>query len=383
MIMIDLQKVPKNPGCYLFQDSKKNIIYIGKAKDLKKRVSSYFNKNHEDNKTKILVSQIKYMEFIVTDTESEALILENNLIKKYTPKYNIDLKDSKRYAYLEITDEKYPRLIIARKRKNTGKYYGPFVSAQKRDYIKEHITKTFRLRTCRKVPKKECLRYHIGLCDAPCTNKVSQKDYNIEVKQAEMVLSGNINQTINLLKKRMVQYSKDSEFEKAIAKREQINSIEWLKEKQKMERNRKYDEDIINFIQKNNKIYLILFNIHKGTLENKQSYVFDYEKEYLESFLMQYYNDHEIPKEIILPIRISDALKEVFTKKTKQKINFTIPQKGEKKKLLELVKKNIEIEFFKEEESLLDLKNKLRLQEIPSIIECFDISHISGTSPVA
>ncbi|MBT4824383.1 excinuclease ABC subunit C [Candidatus Woesearchaeota archaeon] len=379
--MIDITKVPTNPGCYLFLDSKRNIIYIGKAKNLKKRVNSYFQKKHEDKKTIMLVSQIKNIEFIVTDNETEALILENNLIKKHEPKYNIDLKDSKRYAYIEITDENFPRLILARKRNNKGDYYGPFVSAAKRDIIMDLLIKKFKLRTCIKLPKKECLRYHIGLCDAPCTKKISKYEYNENIKAVKMVFSGKINDTLVLLKDKMKKYADKNEYERAIDIRTQIESIKWLKEKQKMERQRKYNEDIINFVKKGSKMYLILFNVYKGILENKQSFVFNYDDNCFEEFLLQYYSDKEVPKEIILPKEVSSPLQTVLSKK--KKITFTIPKRGEKKLLLNLVRKNIEILFFKEEDALIELKKELRLTEIPNVIECFDVSHLSGTNTVA
>ena len=209
--MIDLLNVSNNPGCYIFKDSKNNIIYIGKAKDLKKRVGSYFHKKHDDKKTLMLVSQIRDVEFIVTDTEAEALILENNLIKKHTPKYNIDLKDSKRYAYLKIADEDFPRLMIARQRKDKGNYYGPFVSAQNRSLVKELLVKNFKLRTCKRFLKKECLRYHIGLCNAPCAQKISKEEYHEKIKAVEMVLAGKITETVRVLKDKMDQYSKNKE----------------------------------------------------------------------------------------------------------------------------------------------------------------------------
>jgi excinuclease ABC subunit C len=152
--MIDLKNIPNSPGCYIYKNSLGNIIYIGKAKNLKKRVSSYFQNKQHDPKTQMLVKSIESVDFIATDNEIEALVLENNLIKKNKPKYNIDLKDSKRYAYVLITKEDYPRLVIARNRKQKGTYFGPFVSGKERDYVLEYLTKTFRLRTCRKFPKK-------------------------------------------------------------------------------------------------------------------------------------------------------------------------------------------------------------------------------------
>src|SRR4030042_3892958 len=161
--MIDCKKLPTNPGCYLFKDSQQHIIYVGKANNIKKRVQSYFQNKSLDPKTRALITKIVSVDYIVTDTNIEALILENTLIKKHQPKYNINLKDAKTYAYILITDDEYPRLLIARQKNEPGKYYGPFVSAQERDYVLWLLQKTFSLRTCKKLPKKPCLRYHIQL----------------------------------------------------------------------------------------------------------------------------------------------------------------------------------------------------------------------------
>ena len=165
--MIDLSTIPNNPGCYLFKDKTDKIIYIGKAKILRKRVKSYFQKTDLDPKTLALVDKIDGLDFIVTDNEVEALVLENNLIKKHQPKYNIDLKDSRKYAYIELTKEDYPRLLIARNCRGTGKFFGPFVNAAARNYIMQVLRKTYQIRTCKRLPKRACLRYHINLCRAP------------------------------------------------------------------------------------------------------------------------------------------------------------------------------------------------------------------------
>jgi len=195
-----------------------------------------------------------------------------------------------------------------------------------------------------------------------------------------MVLCGKISEVLSNLGKKMKEYSKHKEFEKAIEIRAQINAIEWLKEKQKVQRDKKYGEDVINFVVKDDKMYLILFNVNKGILENKQSYVFDYDPNSFEEFLLQYYAQKDVPKELIVSIDISSSLKKVLS--GKKKVVFTVPKIGDKKKLLDLVKKNIELLFFKQEEALVDLKKELRLMRIPSVIECFDISHLSGTFTV-
>jgi excinuclease ABC subunit C len=379
---MNLDKIPNKPGCYLFKDSFKKIIYIGKAKNLKKRVSNYFREKTHDSKTRALVKQIKDIDFIVTNNEIEALILENNLIKKNMPKYNINLKDSKRYAYIRVTNEEYPRIILARKRDDKGKYYGPFTSAEKRDYVLYLLNRTFKLRTCKKLPKRACLKKHIGLCVAPCI-KPDKKDYMRRVSMAEKILKGKIKELVQNLKKKMKNYSNKQEFEKALELKNQIQAIKYLEERQNVERQKKYDEDIINFIIDKEKIYLYVFNIYKGTLENKQEFIFDRTENFLEEFLVQYYSEEKIPKEIVLPKKISPEVIRFLERKRKRKVQINIPKKGEKKDLLKLVKRNIEISFFSETSVLEKLQKRINLQELPVVIECFDISHLSGTSTVA
>jgi excinuclease ABC subunit C len=380
--MIDLKNIPESPGCYLFMDKEGRIIYIGKAKNLKKRVSSYFQKKSFDTKTEILIGKIKDVSFIATNNEVEALILENNLIKKNTPKYNINLKDSKRYAYIELTREKFPRLVIARKRVSSGKYFGPFVSGTDRNYVRELIIKTFKIRTCKKFPKKPCLRYHINLCSAPCVGLITETNYDSDVRSAVMVLRGHNSELISELKNKMNDSSEKKDYEKAIARRNQIQAVKWLSEKQTMERQKKYDEDIINFIVKESRVYLILFNLYKGMLENKQEFDFLFNENFFEEFLVQYYSDNPVPKELILPKLVDESIGHFLKERRKNNVIITVPKIGEKKNLLELVGKNIELTFFGDMTKLDDLRAKLKLNENPNVIECFDISHLSGTSTV-
>ncbi len=383
VINMDKNSLPHQPGCYLFKDNKGIIIYIGKAKNLKKRVSSYFQKSHDDAKTKQLVSRIKSYEIFITNSEVEALILENNLIKKHMPKYNINLKDSKRYAYITIQEEKFPRLLIARKRLGKGKFFGPFTSGQTRDYVLEVLKRAFKLRTCNKFPKKECLRYHIKLCDAPCTNKISEKEYDENIKHIELILKGNISEIIKKLKINMKKASDNLQFERALDLRNKLQAIKWLQEKQTMERNKIINEDVINYIIKDGIVNLSLLNIAKGIVINKQSFEFDYTEDFLEEFIRRYYEDNKIPKEIILTKKISESTIKYIEQLRKTKVKITIPKIGEKKTLLKIIIKNIEIEQFKGQEGLNELKKVLKLQEEPKIIECFDISHLGGTSTVA
>ena len=382
MSKINLATIPPSPGCYLYKNNKNQIIYVGKAKDLKKRVSQYFNSQEKDPKTQALIANIESVEFILTNTEVEALILENNLIKKYNPKYNIDLRDSKRYAYIKITNELFPRLLIARKKDTDEEYFGPFTSGEKRDYILQTLIRAFKIRTCKKLPKKACLRFSLGLCDAPCINDISKEKYDNNVKLVKSALNGNTKELVRELKQQMKEASKRTDFERAIELRNQVQALEYLEERQNMQRIKEYDEDIINYLIKDNVVYLLLFKIYKGTLENKEEFVFDYQDNFIEEFLMQYYSDNKIPKEIILPKEISDSLKKYLEIKRKSKVIITIPKQGEKKELSDLVIKNIELNFFENINKLMQLKEKLNLETIPSVIECFDISHLSGTSTV-
>ncbi len=380
---MNLNNIPTDPGCYLFYNKKDEIIYIGKAKHLKKRVSSYFQKKDLDTKTKHLVKNIFRAEYFITSNEREALILENTLIKKHNPKYNIDLKDSKRYAFIKLSKDKYPRFSIARNRTGEGTFFGPFVLGMQRDQILSVINRTFKLITCKKFPKKPCLRFHLNSCSAPCINKIGESEYNIGVRRATMVLKGNISELINGLTKEMKDASSDMNFEWALDLRNQISSLKALQTRQNMEREKKYDEDIINFIIDKEKVFLILFNIYKGVLENRQVFEFEKTELFFEEFLIKYYTDNPIPKEIIIPQLPDPIIIDYINKIKKSKVLFKVPQKGEKAALLKLVHKNIETTYFGNIKKLEDLKEKIYLQKTPNIIECFDISHIAGTSTVA
>jgi excinuclease ABC subunit C len=381
--MIDLAHVPTNPGCYLFKDASGSIIYIGKAKNLSKRVKSYFQNKDHGLKTAALVSHIASVETMVTTSEYEALVLENNLIKKHKPKYNIDLRDSRRYAYLVLTDEEYPRLLLARTREQSGEYFGPFVSGVNRDYILESLQKTFKIRTCTVLPKKACIRYALNLCDAPCIGNISHQEYLANVDLVRMVLKGKTQYLVKILDTRMRQLSADRNYEGALKVRNQILAVKALGERQHVERDKQYNEDILHYLVHEGQVYLMLFNTRAGILENKQDFEFPYTEDFLEEFLMQYYGEHDLPKELIVPEKVSPQLLEYFQKQQGKKLVLTIPRKGEKKQLLDLVKKNIEISLFGDVKKLEELQQKLELGELPVVIECFDISHLSGTSTVA
>ena len=380
--MLDTLKLPNEPGCYLFKDKNEKIIYVGKAKNLKKRVKQYSQKNDLDPKTKSMLNFVTTLDFVATDNEVEAIILEDTLIKKHQPKYNIRMKDAKSHSYILVTSDKFPIAQIARRKDLKGKYYGPFISALERDYILQFIKKTFLLRTCNRLPKKPCLRHHINLCSAPCIGLISEKDYNGNIENVRMILTGHVNKLLKKLKQDMKKSSDEKDFENALLLRNQITAIEHLNERQNMLRQKKYNEDIINYEIKDEKVYLMLFNIYKGTLHNKEEFVFDFNWDFLEEFIIQYYSERPVPKELIVPKKMSESIKTYLEKKKKSIVKISKPEKGEKKQLLRLVQKNIEISFFSDINKVEVLKTKLNLNELPNVIECFDISHLSGTSTV-
>lgn len=380
--MFDVATLPTNPGCYLFRDAAKKIIYVGKAKNLRKRVSSYFQKKDLDPKTRCLINSFDSVEFFITDTEVEALILENTLIKKHQPKYNINLKDAKTYAYIRLTDEAFPRLCIARQKQGDGKYFGPFVSALERDHVLQFLTRTFALRTCRKLPKKSCLRFHLQLCAGPCIGGISKEEYDLKIRNARFILSGKSAELLKELKQEMSRQSQQLDFENALVLRNQMTAIQHLQERQKMQQQHSFDEDIINFLVRDETVYLMLFNIYQGALSTKNEFVFGVTPDFFEEFIVQYYSENPIPSEVIVPQRLPDSLIAFLSHKRKKKVRIVVPQKAAKKQLLDLVCKNIEITFFGDVSKVEELQRQLNLQEPPSVIECFDISHLSGTSMV-
>ncbi len=381
--MVEVAALPTNPGCYLFRDRENTIIYVGKAKNIRKRVSTYFQRPSMDPKTTVLIQNIASVDYIVTNSEVEAFLLENTLIKRHQPKYNINLKDAKSYAFIQVTDEPFPRLLVARgKPTGPGRFYGPFVSGQERDYVQQFLNRTLALRTCRKLPKRACLRYHLHLCDAPCIGCITPDDYGKKIQYAQLILSGKTQELLKHLEHEMREYSKSQEFEKALLVRNQREAIAHLQERQTMQRQIPYNEDVVNYLVRNNTVYLMLFNVYKGTLSQKNEFVFDASPDFLEEFLVQYYAENPVPAEVIVPTKTTESIAAYLAAKRNKKATVLVPQKGPKKQLVDLVLKNIEITFFGDLNKVEELKARLQLQDAPLIIECFDISHLSGTSTV-
>ncbi|NMB78390.1 MAG: excinuclease ABC subunit C [Methanomicrobiales archaeon] len=381
--MIDLASLPHSPGCYLYHDETGTIIYVGKAKDLKKRVTSYFQKKDHDTKTRNLVAAIASLDVVVTNTETEALLLENNLIKKHQPKYNIDLKDAKRFAYIELTKEPFPRIGIARRTaKDDATYFGPFVSAAGRDDVIRVIKRIFLLRSCKKLPKRACLRYHMQTCSAPCVGAITKEDYQQSVDKAAALLRGKGSELVAALKTEMADLSARLEFEKALTLRNQIAAIERLSERQHVERPRETDQDVIGYTISGDHVYLLVFSVEKGLLINKQEYSFENREGFFDEFLVLYYADRTPPSELIVPHDVDEALAGYLSEKKGRSVQVTVPKIGEKKKLLDLVGKNLDHTFLKHELKVNDLQAALDLPDPPLVIECFDISHLSGTAMV-
>jgi len=368
----EISFLPNKAGCYIFKNEKKEILYVGKAKNLKKRVSSYFQKKDHDKKTALLVENIVYIDFIITKNESEALLLESNLIKLYYPKFNIDLKDSRRYAYLKINVGEIPWVEVARVRQKTGEYYGPFVSGQIRKQVLLVIERNFKVLT--RAPSLKLKKL------------IDKVEYNKRINAVRKLLKGQVDELIKDLEKEMISSSIKTNYEYSIVLRNQINALKTLKEKQVMELSKTIDAQVINYEIINDEVFILVFNIRKGVVEDKQEFVIDYYSDFFEEFLIRFYdaeNKVNALRQVILPIEISEVVKKVIMKSLNTKIKFMVPKSGEKKELLDFVKKNISATFFSGNEKVIELQKQLHLRNIPRVIECFDISHLSGKNTVA
>ncbi|HVY01389.1 MAG TPA: excinuclease ABC subunit UvrC [Candidatus Nanoarchaeia archaeon] len=361
--------LPENSGCYLFKDKTGKVIYVGKAKNLRKRVGSYFQNRNLDRKTQLLVKNVTNIDFILTPNEVSALVLENNLIKKYYPHYNLDLKDSRRYAYLLIHNEEYPWIEIARSREEKGEYYGPFVSGAIRKSLMDVITRNFKVMSRKPSAKSKKL--------------IAKEEYVKRVEQVRKILRGEVEKLIAELHLQMKESSARTFYEHARTIKNQVIALESLKEKQIMEMTRAVNANIINYMTVGNEVYLLVFSIRNGVLEEKQEYSFEYYDNFLDEFLLRYYDNAPIPQEIILPEQVDQAIEEFLSKKVERKIKIIVPDKGDKKQLLDLVNINIKSTFFAGSERMTALQDILGMEKMPKYIECFDISHLGGTNTVA
>jgi excinuclease ABC subunit C len=366
-----LENLPLIPGCYLFSNNAGEVIYVGKAKQLRKRVGSYFaNKNH-DTKTGMLVSEIATIDFIATRNEVEALLLENSLIKKHYPKYNIDLKDAQKYSYIHlVTSNTLPFIEVDRgKTSGSGEYYGPFVSGFYRKTVMDVLSRTFKILTRKPSPRMKKL--------------IDPAAYRERVLKARKILRGEVDELIEELNAEREAASKRTFYEYARTLTNQIEALKSMKEKQIVESTRAFDANIFNYSVSADTAYLLVFSIRKGVLEGKQEYVLPYSEGFLDEFLLRYYDNAPIPQEVIVPHKVDEALADYLTKIKRRRVRVIIPEKGDRKELLELVMKNVQNTYFYGKERLAALKEALDLPKTPLVMECFDISHLSGTGTVA
>lgn len=406
-----LKLLPSLPGCYIYYNKDGEVIYVGKAKILKRRVMSYFNRKHDSVKVNVLVSQIEKLEYIITNTEVEALILESHLIKKYKPKYNILLKDDKKYPYFLITDEDFPRITIVRKKNmnpEKGKYYGPYTDIRAMHATLDFLKKIFPLKQC-KTPKfkdRPCLYYHIGRCMAPCQNKVTPDEYKAIVKQAELFLSGKQSELMKQIKEQMQKYSDTLQFEKAAKLRDSYNDLAKTLEKQKVVyENTKLNEDIISLMADDGIFAIVILMIREGRLIDKKDFTYEVEEEDRTEFFATFFKEYYTTLKLEYPDRIVSNELEAIGEKAlyeewleilaHKKVKISYGKSTQGKELQMLADKNAKVLLdntkIKKMSKIRDdfneigsyLAEKLHLKNFPYRMECYDISHIQGTNTVA
>lgn len=406
-----LKLLPSLPGCYIYYNNRGEVIYVGKAKILKRRVMSYFNRKHDSVKVNVLVSQIERLEYIITNTEVEALILESHLIKKYKPKYNILLKDDKKYPYFLITNEDFPRITIVRKKNmnpEKGKYYGPYTDIRAMHATLDFLKKIFPLKQC-KTPKfkdRPCLYYHIGRCMAPCQNKVTPEEYKAIVKQAELFLSGKQSELMKQIKNQMQKYSDTLQFEKAAKLRDSYNDLAKTLEKQKVVyENTKLNEDIISLMSDDGIFAIVILMIREGRLIDKKDFTYEVEEEDRTEFFATFFKEYYTTLKLEYPDRIVSNELEAIGEKAlyeewleilaQKKVKISYGKSAQGKELQMLADKNAKVVLDNAKISKMSkirddfneigsyLAEKLQLKNFPHRMECYDISHIQGTNTVA
>lgn len=395
--------LPLLPGVYIMHSADGEIIYIGKAKALRNRVSQYFgSQNNHAEKVRRMVDNVDHFEYIITDSEFEALILECSLIKQHTPKYNILLKDDKGYSYIKVSGDKWRKIsYVLQKNDDGAEYIGPYKSSY---YVKsavEEANKIFMLPTCnRKFPQdfgkgRPCLNYHIKLCTAPCTGKVKFADYNESVEQALSFLKGGSSNSVKDLTKKMEEAAENLEFERAARIRDKISSIKKMGDKQKVVANKVLDEDVIASFSDGHKTCFQVFRFEGGRLFDRESFVFDSgdSEGETEEFILRYYTIRgDVPKNIAIDKEFDGltAMQDWLSEKRGSKVYITVPQRGEQAQLMAMCRSNAAEELaqrkgatVKEYSVLEELKELLGLEKIPSYIESYDISNLAGTENVA
>ena len=393
--------LPLSPGVYIMKNKKNEIIYIGKAKVLKNRVSQYFGNSYHELKVSKMIDNVYDFDYILTDSEFEALILEASLIKQHTPKYNILLKDDKGYHYFKITNQKYRRIeAVHRKDNDQSTYIGPYNSSFIVTNTLEEARKTFKLPTCKKDFEKEytkrpCLNYHIGLCMAPCCKKVTLDEYNEAFDEALDFIKNGANESVKVLTDKMNKASDNLEFEKAAKLRDKIAAIKNVSSRQKVTSMRFKDQDVIAIAVNDNQICFEIFRFENGRLFDNQHFISDNysDKETaLSNFLMQYYSSNTPPKQIAVTLELddADAIERALSENYGKSIKLIVPKIGEQKSLCDMCEKNAiehllekSVGRYRNKKALAELSDLLGLKKLPERIESYDISNTSGSENVA
>lgn len=398
-----LKLLPDNPGVYIMLDVYGNVIYVGKARVLKNRVRQYFHSSEKPEKVIKMVENIADFNYIITNSEIDALALENNLIKKYKPKYNILLKDDKTYPYIKVNmREDFPNFSITRKiKKDGGKYFGPFMGGISCKDILEIVQLTFCVRLCHTATtgkKRECLNYHIGRCFAPCAGKISKEDYAVRVRNALNFLDGNLAEADNLLRQKMTAAAENENFELALDYKKKLDMLSKLEAKRITSLNRAIDADIIAYATNGLYSAVNVLVTRKGIMQGGSSFALDEahltDGEALTGFIAQYYQHHEAPSEIIVEeFCEKELLQSYFKEKFDKSVEITLAKQGDKSKLLKMAKKNAEeyleksVDKIKHKDDMTvnackHLQELLSLKAYPRRMECYDISNISGVDKV-
>jgi excinuclease ABC subunit C len=381
-------EIPTDPGVYIYRDEAGEILYVGKAKNLRNRVKSYFLNKDQPLKTRQLVMRIRQIDWVIVNNEVEALLLENKLIKQHTPKYNISLKDAKTYAYIALTRESYPRLQMSRKVSRNLESFGPYTDGFTRQDLQRLVVRVFKLRTCKTMPKRACLNFHIHLCTAPCAGNMSAEQYGEQVRMARAFLNGNYQGTIEQLNAQMQAAATQQKYEEALELRNQIASIRLLTEHQIVDNERRFDQDVLVFRRVGEKMLAVQMDIRRGVLLGKKEFKVDVQPQIEQEFLKAFYTTNQIPREILLnkpcwqePAE-KTALEEFLAAKRLAPVSLTIPRRADKLGLVRLAEKNLESSL-EVDSALVDLQDSLNLPVLPHVIECFDISNLGAEHVVS
>ena len=395
----ELKKLPKDPGVYLMKDKDDNIIYVGKAVNLKNRVSSYFRKTNKTDRILKMVSQIDHFEYIVVSNEAEALILECNLIKKNRPKYNVLLKDDKTYPYIKIdVKSDFPNVIITRRLLNDGaKYFGPYANPGAAKEMVNFIKEKYKIRQCRnfKSNTRACLNFHIKRCLAPCIGNISKEEYRKQIDEIIDLLEGKTDKIIKDLKNQMKEASSRLDFEAAAYIRDRMLAIETASQKQKVSNISENNIDVIGMAKSELEVCIEIFFVRGSKMIGREHYFFENlegmeNKEIISGFIKQYYMDSKmVPNKIMVSEELDDeeALEEWLSSKVTHKVSIHSPKKGTKLRFVEMAEKNSKVTLENKEKTansiLMELKDKLKMDKLPRKIETYDISNISGEFMVA